>query len=66
MWRVFDILTESVLYRYQVNRRNDEARAHIHIAMYGPRLHHSVELPIHTYTEPIPLQYGTTAYQWLA
>jgi len=53
LWWVFLILTEAVPYTFvSVNRRNNEARAHI---------------AMQTYTEPLPLKYGklATKYPWI-
>jgi len=52
----FPYLTETVM------RRNNKLQSHI--AML--ELHYFVDLPIQTYTEPVPLEYGklATKYPW--
>ena len=44
---------------------NNEARAYI--TMWARGLHYSVDLPIQTYTERVPLKYGklATLYPWI-
>ena len=65
-WRVFRISTEPAAYVFaSVNRRNNEARAHIACCIISVDL----DLQIQTYrpyTEPVPLKYGklTTKYLW--
>jgi len=53
----FHILVEPVPYTFvSVNRR-------AHIAMCRPVFHYSVDLPIHMYTEPVPLKYEKTRHK---
>jgi len=43
LWRVFHVLMEPVPYTFvSVNRRNNEARAHITLWVWGPTVHHIV------------------------